>query len=113
MITNNAVKNKTVAHQAMVYVYDLNNCASEFGFRADDSWELHIASEGRKKELEKQYYPTVSVKVLPEILLEFSNLVKERLAQMKSGTGNSMDQGNSVDKDLQYLVAYNPKMLLR
>ncbi|TWJ00923.1 hypothetical protein JN11_02186 [Mucilaginibacter frigoritolerans] len=113
MITSNTVKNKTVAHQAMVYVYDLNNCASEFGFKADDGWELQVASEGKKKELEKQYYPTVSVKVLPEVLLEFFKLVKERLAQIKSGAGNSGDHSNSVDKDLQYLVAYNPKMLLR
>jgi hypothetical protein len=113
MITSNTVKNKTVAHQAMVYVYDLNNCASEFGFKADDGWELQIASEGKKKELEKQYYPTVSVKVLPEVLLEFFKLVKERLAQMKSGGGTSLDNANSVDKDLQYLVAYNPKMPLR
>jgi hypothetical protein len=104
---------KTIDHQARVYLFDLNNCAREFGFKADEGWELCLASQEEKKALEKQYSPIVSTKVLPEILADLFNSVKTGLSQVKSGIQNSIDvKGNGL-RDLQYLVAYNPKRLIR
>lgn len=95
-----------------MYVYDLNNCANEFGFTADEGWELNAVSDVRRIEIEKKYYPTVSVKVLPEMLGEFFRLVKDRSAQLKTGIINSVQAANT-DRDLCYLVAFNPKRPLR
>jgi hypothetical protein len=105
--------NKTTEHQAKVYVYDLNNCASEFGFKNDEGWQLTAVTDSRKKELEKQYYPTVSVKVLPETLAELFTMVKERALQLRSGFVNAIENANTPDQTLQYIVAYSLNRPLR
>jgi len=107
------MNNKTTEHQAKVYVYDLNNSASEFGFKPGEGWELRQVSDIEKKDLEKRYYPTVSVKVLPEILSELFKLVKERAEQLRTGFIHSIDNNNPPDQNLQYLVAYNLNRPLR
>jgi len=104
---------KTIAQEARMYVFDLDNCAKEFGFKADEGWELSLASFEGKRELEKQYYPTISTKGLPEILSPLFNLVKEKLIQVKSGIVNSLDTTKADNVQLQYLVAYNPKRVIR
>lgn len=97
----------------MVYVYDLNNCAAEFGFKPEEGWELSAVSDSGKIDLEKRYYPTVSVKVLPEVLSELFRLVKDQSANLRSGIKNSIGAASLPDQSLQYLVAYNPGRLLR
>ncbi len=101
--------NQTVEMQAKVYVYDLNNCAKEFGFKADEGWDLNLATVEEKTAIEKDYYPTVSAKVLPEILSELFGLVKAKLTAAKSIIDKKLDTDVSSDSPLQYLVAYNPK----
>ncbi|HTI57767.1 hypothetical protein [Mucilaginibacter sp.] len=101
--------NKIVDFQAKVYVYDLNNCAREFGFKDDEGWELSLATQDERKALEKKYYPIVSTKVLPEILVELFGLVKDKLEQARSNIQNQLDAGNKADSNMQYLVAFNPK----
>lgn len=107
------ISTKTVAQQALVYVYNLNNCAKEFGFKAEEGWELSLASQFEKAEIEKKYYPTVSAKVLPEILGQLFNMVKTILKQVKSGISNAVDPNTLSTPSLQYLVAYNPNRLRR
>ncbi len=102
------INTKTVEQQASIYVYDLNNCAREFGFKSEEGWEIGLASDSEKKAIEKKYFPTVSVRALPEMLAELFHLVKKRLSQANSG--NSMHSVN-VDLNFQYLVAYNSKRL--
>lgn len=81
--------------------------------KADEGWELNIASAEQKKDIEKRYYPTMSAKGLPEILSPLFNLVVEKLIQVKSGIVNSLDRQNLSGGDLQYIVAYNPKRMIR
>jgi hypothetical protein len=100
---------QTVDYQASVYVYDLNNCAREHGFKADDEWEFSMANDEDKKFLEKKYYPVVTAKVLPEILSELFKLVKTKLVQAKVNLEHKMDTGSVPESSLQYLIAYNPK----
>jgi hypothetical protein len=107
------ITKKTVAQEASLYVFDLNNCAREFGFKADEGWELNVASAEQKRDIEKRYYPTMSAKGLPEILSPLFNLVAEKLIQVKSGIVNSLNEQSLAGRDLQYIVAYNPKRLLR
>ncbi|MVN21432.1 hypothetical protein [Mucilaginibacter arboris] len=103
--------NQTVEVQAKVYVYDLNNCAKEFGFKPDESWELNLATNEEKLAIEKDYYPTISAKVLPEILSELFGLVKAKLSLAKTHTENKSDVKAVSESPLNYLIAFNPKRL--
>lgn len=65
--------NQTVELQAKIYVYDLNNCANEYGFKDDEGWELSLANDAEKSEIEKniirpslpgsypRFYPNCSI----------------------------------------------------
>ena len=101
--------NQLVEFQAKIYVYDLDNCAREFGFKADEGWELSLATTEERTALEKKYYPTISTKVLPEILAELFGVVKSKLVQAASNIQNKLDVNRVSGHDLQYLVAFNPK----
>jgi hypothetical protein len=101
---------ETMEMKAKIYVYDLNNCARENGFKSDETWEFSLATDTEKTVLEKKYYPTISAKVLPEFLSELVNLVKSKLVHAtynieRAGTHNVKESG------LQYLIAYNPNRL--
>lgn len=102
--------NESIELKAKIYVYDLNNCARENGFKADETWEFSLATDQEKIILEKKYYPTISAKVMPEFLSELVNLVKSKLVHAtynieRAGTHNVKESG------LQYLIAYNPGRL--
>ena len=105
------MENQTAEYQAKLYVYDLNNCAREFGFKDDEGWQLSLATGEAKTALYKRYYPVVSAKVVPEMLAELFTLVKSRLEQASANIQNKLDPENLSTLDLQYLVAFNPKRL--
>jgi len=100
---------RSIEFQAKEYVYDLNNCASEYGFKDDEGWELSLATDIEKLAIEKKYYPTVSAKVLPETLLELFRLVKDKLIAAKSDMERKLDATSGTNINFQYLVAFNPK----
>jgi len=96
--------------EAKMYVYDLNNCARENGFKAEETWEFSLSTDMEKTILEKKYFPTISAKVMPEFLSELVNLVKSKLKHTSyniqhAGTHNVKESG------LQYLIAYIPGRL--
>lgn len=104
---------KNTQHQALLYAYDLGNRANEHGFKADEGWELGMASVEKKASLEKQYHPVVSLKVIPENLAELFRLVKDRLSEIRPGYIGLSNPTPGLDQDLQYLVAYSPKRVIR
>lgn len=101
----------TLEYQAKVYVYDLNNCAVENGFKPGESWEISLATAEEKKAIEKKYFPTMSAKVLPEVLGELFSLVKAKMIQAKSESEKNFDSNSLFNKtnEHQYLMAFNPK----
>lgn len=101
--------NKGVEMQANIYVYDLNNTAREFGFKPDEGWELNVATQEEMVDIGKRYHPTITTKVLPEIISEMFGLVKDKLEQVKSDIRNNLSPQLRPDSTLQYLVAFNPK----
>jgi hypothetical protein len=107
------MQNQTTEYQAKEYLFDLNNIASENGFKTEDVWELSLATADEKKAIEKKYYPTVSAIVLPEIVAEFLVLIKTKLASVKAKFHNTSEQDAGRNKQLQILVAYNPNRLRR
>ena len=93
--------------KAKIYVYDLNNCAKENGFKNEETWEFSLATDAEKSVLEKKYFPTISAKVLPEFLSELVNLVKSKLVHATYNI-NKADTHTIKESGLQYLIAYNP-----
>ncbi|MDN3551619.1 hypothetical protein [Mucilaginibacter aquaedulcis] len=107
------MNNPTIEYQAKMYVYDLKNCASEFGFKADEYWEVGMASREEKSAIEKQYAPTLSASVLPEMLCEMLRVVRYKLTQQLVGSGKPIDLATIRQQHLQYLVAYSPNRVRR
>jgi hypothetical protein len=105
------MSNQTVEFQAKIYVYDLKNCARECGFKADEAWVVDMASSQEKADLEKNYFPTLSVGVLPEMLAEMLQSVKFKLTQRLAGLEKVLDTAAIRKQHLQYLVAYSPNRL--
>lgn len=104
------MSDQTIEFQAKIYVYDLNNCAREFGFKADENWDVSMVTSQQKADIEKKYFPTLAAKVLPEMLAEMLGSVKFKLNQ---GIKKMLDTTGIRQQDLQYLVAYNPNRLRR
>lgn len=105
------MNDQTIEFQAKIYFYDLMNCAREFGFKADENWEVSMATSEQKTAIEKQYFPTLSTSVLPEMLAEMFGSVKFKLT--KKLAGKTLDTVAIRQQNLQYLVAYNPIRLRR
>jgi hypothetical protein len=98
---------QTLEFEARVYVYDLQNCAKEFGFKTDENWEIMLASRSEKTTLEKKYFPMLALRVLPESLNEMFNLVKGKMRQTLDATEKKPAEDEIRQRELQYLVAYS------
>ena len=100
--------NKSVESQAREYVYDVKNCASEYGQSTLEGWEFSLVTDVEKTKIEKNYYPTVSAHPAQEALFELFSLVKSKLL-LPIGKTENHSEINSNNKDVAYLIAFNPK----
>ena len=104
------MSDQTIEFQAKIYIYDLNNCAREFGFKAEENWDVSMVTSQQKAAIEKKYFPTLATKVLPEMLAEMLGSVKFKLNQ---GIEKVLDATSIRQQQLQYLVAFSPNRLRR
>jgi hypothetical protein len=102
--------NKSVESQAREYVYDVKNCASEFGQSTLEGWEFSLVTDVEKIKIEKNYYPTISAHPAQEALLELFRLVKSKLIQPMNNSENTFDAKSLTNKDVTHLIAFNPKL---
>ncbi len=102
--------NKSIESQAREYVYDLKNCASEFGQNTLEGWEFNLVTDVEKTKMEKDYYPTVSAHPAKEMLFEMLKLVKMKLLLPLSTIEHGFDVNSARHKNLTHLIAFNPKM---
>jgi hypothetical protein len=102
--------NRTVESEVREYVYDLKNCASEFGFNNQEGWQFSLVTDVEKKKIEKEYYPTMSAHPAQEVLFEFLKLVKDRLMLPLNKEEYGFDPNSAVHKNITHLIAFNPKM---
>jgi hypothetical protein len=100
---------RSIETETRMYMYDLLNTAKEFGFKAEDSWELSMVTNTDRIRIQKDYYPTIAAKVGPEILLQVFHTVNTRLNQTFNKELQKIDERNPPVEDLNYLVAFNPK----
>ena len=98
---------KSAELQARDFVYELNNCASEYGFGKEELWEVNLVSEKEKEKLEKKYYPTVSALMAPEIIPVMEELVKSKLTQIANPNLPATEKPIAIKGISQYLVAYS------
>ena len=107
------MNNQTIEYQAKEYLFDLDNTARENGFKPDEHWEVSLATASEKKVIENKYSPTISIKVMPEVLSGMFRIVKATLSQALDSVENSIDAKSIAKSELQYVVAYNPARLRR
>jgi hypothetical protein len=100
---------QTIENQTKMYLYDLTNLAKEHGFKADDNWEFSMVNNTERLKIQKNYYPTNAIKIVPEILLQVLNSVKSKLNQSYTRDDQSIDKSAIIADELNYLVAFNPK----
>lgn len=103
------MKSEVIENQTKMYLYDLNNSAREHGFKADDKWELSLVTDAERSKIQKDYYPAIATKIYPEVLLQVFNTVKERLNQELNPDEESLDLKSVLNRELNFIVAYNPK----
>ena len=102
--------NKSVESQAREYVYDVKNCASEFGQSTLEGWEFSLVTDIEKTKIEKNYYPTVSAHPAQEALVELFKLVKSKILLPINHLENSFDSNSLANKNVTHLIAFNPKL---
>ena len=103
------IDKQTVENQTRMYMFDMMNTAKEHGFKGEDNWELSMATNTERIKIQKDYYPTVAAKIVPEILLQVLHTIKGRLNQQTHKGEQKPDNQNNLNEDLTYLVAFNPK----
>ncbi|GAA4316495.1 hypothetical protein GCM10023149_13500 [Mucilaginibacter gynuensis] len=102
---------QAIENQARIFLYDLMNSRHEHGFHADDTWNLSLVSITDRAQIEKDYYPAIAVKIIPEILLQVYVEVKAKLKQALNKEEVLLDVKTVLNSDLKYIVAYNPKRI--
>lgn len=107
------MNNQTPEYQAKEYLFDLNNTATENGFKADESWKVSLATAAEKAAIEKNYYPVIATRVVPEVLPGLYRIIKATLSQGLDNIESSMDAKTMIKNGLDYVVAYNPNRLRR
>jgi len=107
------MNHQTPEYQAKEYLFDLNNTANENGFKAEENWKVSLATAAQKAVIEKNYYPVIATKVLPEVLPGLFRIVKATLSQGLDNFESSMDAGTLAKSELYYVVAFNPNRLRR
>jgi len=103
------LKEQSIENQTKMYLYDLMNTAKEHGFKAEDNWELSMVTDAERQKIQKDYYPTIATKVIPEFLLQVFNLTRVRLNQTLNKTEGGLNNRSVVNSELNYIVAFNPK----
>lgn len=98
---------RSVEAQAREYVYDLKNCASEFGYRTLEGWDISLVSDAEKVKIEKDYYPTISAHPAQESLFELLKLVKLKLMLP---VVDAEYVKSTPSRIISHLIAFNPKM---
>jgi len=102
------MQEQTIESQTQLYLFDLMNTAKEHGFKADDNWQLSLATDAERSKIQKNYHPTVAAKMFPEILLPVFQSIKSKLHQTLNSEEQLMDVKSIKNDNLKFLVAFIP-----
>lgn len=93
-------------YEANLFLYDLDNRASEHWFKPDEKWELVVSTAEEKAALEKTYFPVVSLEGSYNFIKAVTGIVNERLNPFKE-----IDLPGIKGNEQLWLLAYNPLRL--
>jgi hypothetical protein len=91
---------------ASLFLFDLKNEASEHGFKSDESWTLQLATDDEIAGLKKNYYPLVSIKLYPDVLLDVFQQVKNKLHQALDKQEVGLTVVDLQNNGVNHLAAY-------
>lgn len=94
--------------KAKKYANELNTFAFEYGFTSEEGWCLVPTSETKKVEIEKKFYPTLSVAIQLDFASEFQSLALSKMKHLEKGTEEKIALESPINKNVLYLTAYNP-----
>jgi hypothetical protein len=92
--------------QINLFLFDLKNEAREHGFKAGESWSLHIATETEIINLKREHHPLISLQLQTHALLRAYLQVKSQLLQTINDTDRTLTEDNLTQNEKRYLVAY-------
>ncbi len=96
---------KSAEVQARDFIYELNNCASEYGIAKEELWSISIANDKQKAVIEKKYYPVISALMTVDVAATMPGLIAAKLNQPIAGAEQNIIK-TGAKTDNQYLVAY-------
>jgi hypothetical protein len=92
--------------QARTYIFELKNCAGEFGFKAN-SWKLNFATDVEKKSIEKEFHPTLALKVSSDTSAEVFDMVSSAL--IHPDTPAAANPAFLKNEESCFLIAFHPE----
>lgn len=95
-----------LASQVNLFLFDLKNEACELGFKADESWNLEIATEDEIISLKKQHHPVISIQLQAQALLRAYLQVKNKLQQSLSKNDMALTADELARDQKRILAAY-------
>ena len=105
------MQNESIALQAKVFLYHLNNANNENGFRATESCKFSQANEEGKAAIEHDFFPTVSCHVDPKKIHDFTASVLSQLKEQPKV--NVTDLNVSIQTGSEYFIAFSPNRVIR
>lgn len=102
------MQEQTIENQTRIFLFDLMNTAKEFGFKADDNWQLNMVTDAERTKIQKDYYPTIATKLLPETLLPVFQSIKSQLKQSLNSEEELLDNRSILTNNFKHLVAFIP-----
>ncbi len=95
----------TINTKTRTYIFELQNCAGEFGFKTN-SWKLDFATDLEKKNIEKEFHPTLSMQVSSANSVAVFDMVSSALTYPDLSAAHQPVPIQAVDDF--FLVAFHP-----
>jgi hypothetical protein len=92
--------------QVNVFLFDLKNEATEYGFKTGESWSLQLAKDDEIPGLKRNHKPVISIKLYPDDLLNFFRQVKHRLRQPLNEQESQLTISDLANNGINHMVAF-------
>jgi len=99
--------------QVSLFLFDLRNEASEHGFKSGESWSLQMATDQEVITLKRHHHPVVSMRLIPEVLLNVYHRIKAKLKQPLTSADTAFSVSELAENQKKHLTAYPVKLVIK
>ena len=92
--------------QARQFAYELGCLAKECGFRDSIIWQLQSVTAEQKAFVDRTYYRTISMQVIPALLNDLFTLIARQLDSLQMDIISIPPQAETSVDDLEYIIAF-------